>query len=202
MKAAETIGKQTSPIAYAQEARIWEELGRMQNAQAALKEAWQRGDKDAYTRLAEMGVAVVSSKETKKAAPAFKAIALDGMPIDSSRLRGKVIVANFWFTGCGPCKAEIPDLNKLASEFQGKDVVFLAFTPDDDQVLRRFLQDHPFRYTIVPDLGKIASAFGVESYPSHLIVNADGKIESMLVGAGERRADELRTVIARLVSDH
>jgi thiol-disulfide isomerase/thioredoxin len=204
VKAAETIGRQTSPIAYAEEARIWEELGRVQNAQAALKEAWQRGDKGAYAKLAEMGVAIPvsgSSKETKKAAPAFKAIALDGTPIDSSRLRGKVIVANFWFTGCGPCKAEIPDLNKLASEFEGKDVVFLAFTTDEDQtVLRRFLKEHPFRYTIVPDAGKIASSFGVESYPSHLIVNADGKVESMLVGAGEGRADELKTVIERLIS--
>jgi thiol-disulfide isomerase/thioredoxin len=126
---------------------------------------------------------------------------LDGAPIDSEQLRGKVVVANFWFTGCGPCKAEMPDLNRLKREFAGKEVVFLAFTFEKDEaVLRRFLKEYPFEYTIVPGADAVAAALGIESYPSHVIISPEGKIESMLVGAGPSRADELKAIIARLVS--
>jgi thiol-disulfide isomerase/thioredoxin len=137
---------------------------------------------------------------TRKAAPAFEFTALDGRRFDSAGLRGKVIVANFWFTGCGPRKAEIPDLNRLAAGFRGKDVVFLAFSNDEDpDLLRRFLKDNRFDYTVVPNAGKIASQFGVESYPSHAIVGKDGTLESFLMGAGEHRAEQLKTVITRLL---
>jgi thiol-disulfide isomerase/thioredoxin len=198
-KSAQTIGAQTMPDGFAAEARVWAALGRAGNEQAAWKEAWHRGDKSAQTKLSGSDEGSVASG--RKAAPAFHGTTLDGREIDSAQLRGKVVVANFWFMGCGPCKAEIPDLNELAREFSGKDVVFLAFTFDDDEaVLRRFLKEFPFEYGIVPRAGKIAEGFGIQMYPSHVIVGADGKVESMLTGGGEHRAEELRTVIERLVS--
>ena len=96
----------------------------------------------------------------------------------------------------------MPDLNRLVREFQGRDVVFLGFSNDEDRGLpRRFLKEFPFEYTIAPDSSKIASQFGIQSYPSHAIVRQDGTIESFLVGAGEHRADQLRTVIARLLAE-
>jgi thiol-disulfide isomerase/thioredoxin len=203
-KASETMGAQTLATGYAVEAQIWEMLGRIPNATAALKEAWQRGSQEAHAKLAERYPEALretaAPAPTRKDAPAFRAVTLDGKELDSTQLRGKVMVANFWFTGCGPCKAEIPELNKLTKEFQGKDVVFLAFTLDDDETtLRRFLKEYPFDYTIVPRSDKIAAQFGIESYPSHVVVGQDGKIESRLIGGGEHRAEELRTIMARLI---
>jgi hypothetical protein len=46
---------------------------------------------------------------------------------------------------------------------------------------------------------KVAGAFGIESYPSHVIIGRDGNVESMLVGAGAGRADELKTIVMRLL---
>jgi hypothetical protein len=95
----------------------------------------------------------------------------------------------------------MPDLNRVVRDFAGKEVVFLAFTFEDDEaVLRRFLKEYPFEYTIVPRADKIAAAFGIQSYPSHVIIGPDGKIESMLIGAGEHRAGELKTIIGRLAA--
>jgi thiol-disulfide isomerase/thioredoxin len=205
-KAAETMGSQTLATGYAMEAQIWEMLGRTANTKAALKEAWQRGSRDAYAKLAERYPEALheagAPAPTRKDAPSFRATTLDGKELDSTGLRGKVIVANFWFTGCGPCKAEIPGLNKLTKQFQSKDVVFLAFTLDDDEAtLRRFLKEYPFDYTIVPRADKIATQFGIEAYPSHVIIGRDGKIESRLTGAGEHRAEELQTIVARLIEN-
>ena len=178
-KAAQSIGPQRRSEDCEAEARVWLALGHPSLAKAARR---QSGERDSKT------------------APAFQGVALDGSAIDSAQLRGKIVVANFWFTGCGPCKAEIPDLNKLASEFAGRNVVFLAFSLDDDPaLLQRFLKEFPFQYTIIPAADKIAERFGIKTYPSHVVIGAGGKIESMLEGGGENAAASLRTTITRLL---
>ncbi len=201
---AKSTGKETDPSAYVAEAAVWEALGRVANQQAALKQAWQRGDQAAYDKLlpSERTPMVKTEAAKAKPAPSLDFNTLDGIHMDSAQLRGKVVVANFWFTGCGPCKAEMPDLNKLVAEFKGKDVVFLGFTLDDEPAtLRRFLQEYPFEYTIVPKADKIAAQFGIDTYPSHVVLRQDGAVESMLMGGGEGRPQQLKTVIERLLQE-
>jgi thiol-disulfide isomerase/thioredoxin len=201
---AETSGKETEPAPYVAEAAVWEALGQVAKQQVALKQAWQRGDEAAYDKLLPGERTPIAKPEAAQAqpAPSLDFTTLDGIHMDSAQLRGKVVVANFWFTGCGPCKAEMPDLNKLVAEFKGKDVVFLGFTLDDDPAtLRRFLQESPFDYTIVPKADKVAAQFGIDTYPSHVVLRQDGAVESMLVRGGEGRAKQLKPVIERLLRE-
>jgi hypothetical protein len=51
----------------------------------------------------------------KNGLPAFEAVDLTGEAWSSERLQGRTVVLNFWFTGCGPCVAEIPELNRVVS---------------------------------------------------------------------------------------
>ena len=52
---------------------------------------------------------------------------------------------NFWFINCPPCRAEIPELNKLVDSFKTNDkVVFIAVALDDKQSLETFLEQSPF----------------------------------------------------------
>jgi len=64
---------------------------------------------------------------------------------------------------------------------------------------RRGPHEHPFHYPIVPKAGKAATAFDVQSHPAHVILALDGRFETSLVGAGEGRAGQARTVVTRLV---
>lgn len=66
-------------------------------------------------------------------APDFIVQTIQGEVLNSNELRGNVVVINFWYEGCAPCIAELPALNKLRAEYQGKDVVFIAFSKDDTQ---------------------------------------------------------------------
>ncbi len=180
-KTAQIIGPQIRPENDEAEAAVWESLGHPALARAARKRIGQQPD-------------------SARMAPPFQTASLDGSPIDSAQLRGRIIVANFWFTGCGPCKAEIPDLNQLTADFAGKGVIFLGFTLDDDPaVLHRFLKEYPFRYTIVPNADKIAGQFAIKTYPSHIIIGPDGRIQSMLEGGGVNSVASLRKVLQRLL---
>jgi peroxiredoxin len=84
-------------------------------------------------------------------AEAFTASTLEGKTVDLARLRGKVVLLTFWSTRCVICQSEIPNLNSLVSDYSGKQVVFLAASTEDEDILESYLKSHPFRFRILPN---------------------------------------------------
>ncbi|MBV9988038.1 MAG: TlpA family protein disulfide reductase [Chitinophagaceae bacterium] len=102
---------------------------------------------------------------------------INGTQFDLKALTGKVVVLNFWFINCGPCRMEIPELNEIAEAYKdNKDVVFLAVALDQRYEIQDFLKKIPFSYNIIGNGGSIAGKYGVNSYPTHAVVNRQGKI--------------------------
>ncbi len=132
-------------------------------------------------------------------APVFNVTSLDGEALESRSLRGKVVVLNFWFIGCAPCRVEIPSLNKLVDEFDQRDVVFIAFARDSEAPLRSFLEESPFKYKIIPVAHETISKFNVSSYPTHIIIDQNGNVDTVLFGGGENRHEDLQPLIAALL---
>ena len=114
-----------------------------------------------------------SDKKGTKA-PDFSARSINNKRFKSENLRDKIIVINFWFTSCPPCKKEIPQLNKLKEEFKGKDVQFIAFATDLEYKIDEFLKKTPFNYDIVEDARWVAEKFDIKAYPTNIIINKDG----------------------------
>ena len=142
--------------------------------------------------------------ENKPAAPAFSVTSLDGERFELGALRGKVVVLNFWFTGCAPCVAEFSELNGLVKKFKDKGVVFIAPTLDNVTTLKSFLKKHRFKYRVVPNAGGlIVSTYkdgsGEVVFPTHIVIDREGKIDTRVTGA--ERVGDLRKAIARLVND-
>src|ERR1044071_5010721 len=96
--------------------------------------------------------------EGKPMAPTFSLTSLEGEKFDLSALRGKVVVLNFWFTGCVPCVAEFKQLNRLVDKYKDKGVVFIAPTVDNEATLRPFLKKHRFKYHVVPNANRLIAS--------------------------------------------
>ena len=117
-----------------------------------------------------------------KSAPRYSARSINGKKLKSKEMEGKVVVFNFWFTTCPPCKKEIPQLNELREKFKDEDVEFIAVALDAEYKLSEFLEQHPFTYDIVEDGRWIAEQFEIKSYPSNIILDQNGAIQFFKIG--------------------
>ncbi|MDN5289162.1 MAG: Thiol-disulfide isomerase or thioredoxin [Mucilaginibacter sp.] len=102
---------------------------------------------------------------------------MNGKKIKLKDLRGKVVMLNFWFIGCPPCRAEIPELNKLVEQYKDNpNVVFLAVALDARWDIRDFLKTTPYNFDIIDDGRFIANIYKIHLYPTTVILDKEGKV--------------------------
>ncbi|WP_207514990.1 TlpA family protein disulfide reductase [Longitalea luteola] len=119
-------------------------------------------------------------------APDLSGSDLAGNKVQLSSLKGKVVVLNFWGTGCGPCIREMPQLNKLVEKFRSNDkVVFLAITSDKTEKLRSFFRNRQFNYTVVNNVAGVIERYNIDALPVHIVIDKNGRIINRSVGASE-----------------
>lgn len=222
IQAARALTSSEPQVAFI-EGEIWLNLGNLKTARKSFLEAWRWGHKEAKGRIrviwersehrfddfetwfgrltkpeSEEQSAKTASKNKAEVAPLFFGKDMNGETISSADWQGKVAVLNFWFTTCTPCKAEIPDLNRLVAEF--KDVVFVAVAINDSETLQAFLKKFPFHYRILPDpRQEIAQEFAITLYPTHIVIDQNGNLYFRRNGGGSGIYNELAPVIRRLL---
>ena len=101
---------------------------------------------------------------------------LDGSPLDTASLSGKVVVVNFWATYCIPCVGELPAFNKVHRDFAAKGVAMIGVSMDEPGTpVQPFLHDHPIDYTVAKGGDAVAKEYNLESYPVTLVFDRTGK---------------------------
>ncbi len=129
--------------------------------------------------------------------PPFFLKDINGDQFNSKSLIGKPLVINLWFTTCGPCIEEMPDLNKLRNEYKDSDVIFLAITFDTKMAVRNFLKKHNFNFTIIPD-AKFYCDHVTQLYPVTFFVDRKGVIrfaEHVLPFSFETLNSDLKSIL-------
>jgi thiol-disulfide isomerase/thioredoxin len=104
----------------------------------------------------------------------FDVQSLGGTNLRLADLKGKVVVLNFWFIACPPCRVEIPKLNQLVEEYREAEVVFIAFVPDFEDDLREFPKKTAFEYHIIPNSTPVAESYEVTGAPTHILTDREG----------------------------
>ncbi len=129
----------------------------------------------------------------------FLAEDMNGSIVKLSELRGKVVVLNFWFIKCAPCVMEMPDLNEVVSMYDSDDVVFIGITFDSKELVEQFLQSKDFEYTITPNANDAISIYGVQSFPTNMVINQQGQIVLKEIGYRTNMKDVLVSAINKLL---
>ncbi len=86
------------------------------------------------------------------------------------------VLVNFWATWCGPCRLEIPLLQKLAATYDEKQLKIIGVSVDQDaNALNRFVQGNPLNYSVYLGDMDMLQAFRVSSIPHTMVYKPKGK---------------------------
>jgi thiol-disulfide isomerase/thioredoxin len=139
------------------------------------------------------------------AAPDFPYLGDDGSTVTLSDLQGQVVVLNFWATWCAPCRYEMPYLERAYKEYADKGVVILAVNvAESADTVTEFLTEQNLNLPVLLDTDRaIAAKYGINSYPTTLLVDRDGNISrSRGVKFGAFLSyEELRAMIETALSE-
>lgn len=127
--------------------------------------------------------------------PDFTAIGLDNSAIQLSQLKGKIVVLNFWFIECAPCIKEMPELNELVKKYEGKNVEFLAITHNPKNLVTDFFKNRKFDYKQIVEAQNIVASYKATSYPTHIVLNQEGKILFTQLGYNNKIIEQMTKLI-------
>ena len=126
--------------------------------------------------------------DSRVAAPNAEGTSLDGKPLALDNYDGRVVVVNVWGSWCGPCRAETPDLVRLANETADQGVRFVGIdTRDNTAAAQAFTRSFKVPYPGIEDPhGQVLLSFrGVVPttvVPSTLVIDPEGKLAARVIG--------------------
>lgn len=123
-------------------------------------------------------------------APAFSLPTLEGTELALRDLVGNVVLVNFWATWCGPCRMEMPELERLYQQYgeEGLQVLAVNVGETPDQV-RPYVEQLGLTFPILLDASyAIGDVYQANSLPTTIVVDREGRIASLLLGAHPEEA--------------
>lgn len=131
-------------------------------------------------------------------APDFTLPTPDGQAVTLSALEQEVVVLNFWFTTCPPCRAEIPELSAWSREHP--DTPLYGVSTDVGMApgrLKREAERLGVTYPVLHDArAEVASTYGIDVFPTTLVLR-DGQIVNARIGAVSRETLDAMVASAR-----
>ncbi len=114
-----------------------------------------------------------------KPAPAFALHAYrTGKDVSLADYRGRVVLVDFWYPACGPCRGEFPYLQRAAEKYEDRGFVVLALNghPEEDAFVLPFLDGNAYDFVPLRATEEVVKAYGVRGYPANFLVDREGRI--------------------------
>lgn len=117
--------------------------------------------------------------EVGSAMPSYAAKRLDGSQLELAAEKGKVVFLNVWATWCPPCRAEIPELQKLHDKYASRrfEVIGVSVDEGNGDDVRKYVQEQKMTYPVAldPD-GKLANLLQTSVLPTSVLLDRNGRI--------------------------
>jgi cytochrome c biogenesis protein CcmG, thiol:disulfide interchange protein DsbE len=135
-----------------------------------------------------------------RAAPDFALGGIEGPAVTLSKLRGQVVVLNFWASWCTECHEEQDALDQTWQSFRDSGMVLVGVDFEDtSDGARDYMHDAGLTYPVVEDNdSKTALAYGIRGIPETFLIDRSGRIVDRLIGRLD--ADRLATAVRPLLA--
>ncbi len=120
-------------------------------------------------------------------APDFTLRSMDGPNLRLNEQRGRVVMVNFWATWCGPCRQEMPHLNKLHDKYRDAGFVLLGVNIDDNARAATDLATKlGLRFPVLLDTDKsVSRLYDLGSMPATVLIDREGRVRHLHRGYRE-----------------
>lgn len=125
--------------------------------------------------------------------------ATDGTHWSDRNTLGKPLVLNFWYTGCGPCIREMPELNEWLETCP--DVNYLAITWNTKEQIQKIIERQNFRFTQITGDTVLWKMIGVQMTPTTVVIDKQGVIRKLINGTNQQKRNELLETIRQLSAE-
>ena len=133
----------------------------------------------------------------------FEGVTDTGGQFSSADVAGDVVVVNFWYAGCGPCRVEAKDLESVWQKYEGENVSFVGVnTLDQADTAQAFAKTYGITYPSIIDVNEgsaklaFAGATPINATPTTLVLDTKGRVAARIVGQLEGTS-----VLSTLVGD-
>jgi thiol-disulfide isomerase/thioredoxin len=136
-------------------------------------------------------------------APGFSLSDLSGKKVVLKQWRGKLVFLNFFATWCGPCREEMPGMERLHRAHQGNGLVVLAVNVQESaKTIRPFMQALKLSFPAVMDTeGAVSREYGVRALPVSFLIGRDGNIVWRAIGGRDWESPQARQYFTQLVTE-
>jgi len=131
----------------------------------------------------------------------------DGNTFTLETHRGKVILVNFWATWCGPCRAEMPDLDNFQRKFGASNFDVIGINSDDAEDLAtvsRFEKEIGVSYQLVKADRQLFAEFykisRFDAIPQTFLIDREGRLRGVFVGGGKRAIEKMQQAIEKALA--
>jgi thiol-disulfide isomerase/thioredoxin len=132
-----------------------------------------------------------------KPAASWETTDIEGKPAKLADYRGKVVVMDFWYRGCGWCMYAMPQVKQLAADYKDKPVIVLGMNTDREEKDAKFVIDTMgLKYPTIKAEG-IPEKYGVQGFPTLIIIDQDGVVRDVHVGYSR----DLRAQVSKKVDE-
>jgi thiol-disulfide isomerase/thioredoxin len=155
----------------------------LKNVTAELEELIKADDASSEDKAAAEKVlkSLKATAELKSKPLEMKFTAVDGREVDLAKMRGKVVLIDFWATWCGPCVAELPNVLKAYKELHPKGFEIVGISLDSDKAeLEAFVKEKGMEWPQFFDgkgwKNEIATTYDIQSIPAMWLVDQKGMV--------------------------
>lgn len=167
--------------------------GKPSAASAGSLKAYSKGDMITFVARKEPGDL-----------PPIEFVKADGTPTSIDAWKGKVVLLNLWATWCGPCREEMPALDKLKADLAGDDFDLVALSIDRTglEKPKKFLEEIGVKNLALYNnsTGKLASSLKAFGMPTTLLLNREGKELGRLVGPAHWDSEDAVALIKAAIA--
>lgn len=131
----------------------------------------------------------------------FTLTSIDGEEITLSKLKGKVVLIDFWATWCPPCRNSIPVFAKLYNKYHDQGFTVLGISTEEKSVLTRYRDEHNVPYPILLGTKELLRMYEISAIPKMYILDKNGVVRKTQLGFAPELEQGLNTLIDSLVKE-